>query len=231
MNEVLREEKKYLMSVTESQRLHGRLGSVMKEDAHNGMQGYQIRSLYFDTVNDCDYREKIDGMEHRRKIRLRCYHAMDDFAMLEVKQKDGVYQRKRSLKISREDAEALIMGDHSVLLHYREPFAAECYYLMSSREYRPKAIVEYRRRAYIALENNIRITFDGNITATETCFDLFSEQLVQYPVFDSSCMVLEVKYNGFLLSYIKELLALADRSERSFSKYCMARSSGLHYQM
>ena len=36
-------------------------------------------------------------------------------------------------------------------------------------------------------------------------------------------MVLEVKYNGFLLSYIKDLLHQVYRPELSISKYCMAR--------
>ena len=36
-------------------------------------------------------------------------------------------------------------------------------------------------------------------------------------------MVLEVKYNGFLLSYIKDLLDEVHRPELSISKYCLAR--------
>ena len=36
--------------------------------------------------------------------------------------------------------------------------------------------------------------------------------------------VLEVKYNGFLLSNIKQILDLADSSETSVSKYAMSRN-------
>ena len=43
-------------------------------------------------------------------------------------------------------------------------------------------------------------------------------------------MVLEVKYNGFLLSYLKDLLNLVGRSELSVSKYCLARSVSLSLQ-
>lgn len=230
MNEVLRQEKKYLMTVIDGKKLCGRLGSIMMEDQHNGDIGYRIRSLYFDTLNDSDYMDKIDGMELRRKIRLRIYDTNADFAMLEMKQKEGVYQKKRSLLMKKEDAKQLIRCDYSPLLHYSEPFAAECYGLMSRMCYRPKAVVEYRRRAYIARENNIRITLDSNIVATEACFDIFSSQLLQYPVLDPFHAVLEVKYNGFLLSYIKDLVSAANRSELSVSKYCMSRSVGLHNQ-
>ncbi len=220
-----------MLTIAESWKLINCLRQVIKEDGHNGRQGYQIRSLYFDTLNDSDYEEKIEGVEKRRKIRLRRYLPETDNVMLEEKKKSDVYQRKRSLQMKQEDAEQLIKGNYSVLLNYQDEFAAECFYLMSDRCYRPKAVVEYQRRAYIAKENNIRITLDSNIIVTESCFNLFSKDLLQYPVMESSYAVLEVKYNGFLPSYIKELLKLANHSEISFSKYCLSRSSGLHYQI
>lgn len=230
MNEVLRQEKKYLLTAADALRLGARLGSVMLEDEHNGPQGYSIRSLYFDSLNDRDYWDKMDGLELRRKIRLRVYSPSANFGMLEMKQKEGPYQKKRSLRLEREDAQRLCQGDYDPLLKYGEPFAAECYGLMHSRCYRPRTIVEYRRRAFIAKENRIRITLDSQIIATEACWDVFSPELVQYPVLDPFHVVLEVKYNGFLLGYIKDLAGAANRSEFSQSKYCLARSVGLRFQ-
>ena len=95
---------------------------------------------------------------------------------------------------------------------------------MTCRCYRPKAIVEYRRQAYIAKENQIRLTLDSQIAATESCYDLFSPRLPLSPVLEPYHMVLEVKYNGFLLSYLRDLLNEVERSELSVSKYCLARS-------
>ena len=105
MNDVLRQEKKFAINLTDGAILRQRLGSVMHRDAHNGAQGYVIRSLYFDTPDDQDFQDKIDGLELRRKIRLRTYSPQSSFAMLEMKQKQGPYQRKRSLRIAREDAQ------------------------------------------------------------------------------------------------------------------------------
>ena len=171
----------------------------------------------------------MDGLELRRKIRLRIYDPAADFAMLEMKQKQGPYQLKRSLRITREDAERLIKCDYTPLLHYSEDFAAECYALMQSELYRPKTIVEYNRLAFIAKENKIRITFDNNIVATETDFDLFSPTLNMNPVFDKFFVVLEVKFNGFLLDYIRDLLSNVDKSELSVSKYMLARQGSYKY--
>lgn len=222
MNKVFREEKKFLISIDEFIKKSHTLSQVMTEDPHNGIHGYIIRSLYFDTLYDGDYFEKLAGVETRRKIRLRIYDPNADFAMLEMKQKQGANQLKRSLRLSRNDAIALTKGDYSPLLSYEEPFAAECYAMMNCRCYRPKTIVQYNRKAFIAKENKIRITFDNQIAATESCFDLFSPNLNMNPVLDPYDVVLEVKFNGFLLDYIRRMINSIDRSELSVSKYVLA---------
>ncbi len=223
MNVVNREEKKFLISLEEFRNKSHYLDGLMIQDEHNGTDGYIIRSLYFDTVYDDDFFEKLEGVETRRKIRLRIYDPKHDFAMLEMKQKQGASQMKRSLRMTKADAEALIAGKYEVLLNYEEDFAKECYGLMQYKCYRPKTIVQYNRKAYIAKENKIRITFDNNIVATETNLDLFSENLVMYPVLDKFNVVLEVKFNGFLLDYIRQFINSINKSELSVSKYALAR--------
>ena len=223
MNVVTREEKKFLISIDEFRNKSHYLDMLMLQDEHNGINGYTIRSLYFDSVYDDDFFEKLEGIETRRKIRLRIYDPKSDFAMLEMKQKQGASQKKRSLRMTKEDAQALIAGKYEVLLGYKDDFARECYGLMHYKCYRPKTIVQYNRKAYIAKENKIRVTFDNNIIATESCFDLFSENLVMNPVLDKFNVVLEVKFNGFLLDYIRQFINSINKSELSVSKYALAR--------
>lgn len=228
MNQVLRQEKKFLLPMREFYSMKNRLDQQLHADSHNGLLGYCVRSLYFDTIYDRDYYEKEEGVELRRKMRLRCYSPNSDFAMLEMKQKQGEMQYKRSLRLDREAAILMTQGDYSPLLSItddNEEFAMECYGLMNKRCYRPKVIVEYQRVAYIAKENHIRITLDSNVSATESSMDLFSNNLLLHPVMDPSAFVLEVKYNHFLLSYIKEMLKTVDKSELSVSKYYMSRQS------
>ena len=226
MNKVFREEKKFLLTVEEFLKFSNMFQKVMIQDSHNGTHGYLIRSLYFDTVYDNDYFEKAAGVELRRKIRLRIYDTNNDFAMLEIKQKQGAMQLKRSLRITREDAICLSKGDYTPLLNYSEPFAAECYAILKTRVYRPVTIVQYNRKAFIAKENKIRITFDNQIVSSESCMDLFAENLNLNPVMSPFAVVLEVKYNGFLLDYHKKLLASVNKSELSVSKYVLARQNG-----
>lgn len=228
MNQVLRQEKKFLLPKSDFYLLKGRLDKELHGDLYNGLFGYSVRSLYFDTVYNGDYYEKEDGVELRRKMRLRCYSPDSDFAMLEMKQKQGEMQYKRSLRLGRADAVLMTQGDYSPLLAIKgenEEFAMECYGLLTRRCYLPKVIVEYQRMAYVAKENRIRITLDSDVRATESSMDLFSPNLLMHPVMDASAFILEVKYNHFLLSYIKEMLNTVDRSELSVSKYYMARQS------
>ena len=225
MNEVLRQEKKYAINAADGAALRQRLGPVMLGDAHNGAQGYVIRSLYFDTPDDQDFQDKVDGLELRRKIRLRTYSPQSDFAMLEMKQKQGPYQRKRSLRLAREDAQRLCRGDYRPLQNMADPFAAECYGLMHCRCYRPRAVVEYRRQAYIARENHIRITLDSQIAATESRCDLFDARLPLYPVHGPvPAWCWRSSTTAFCSATSRTCWIWWGGSELSVSKYCLARS-------
>lgn len=223
---VLRREEKYALTTHEAAIFANRFSQLLMTDKYSKNGSYMVRSLYFDTVDDKDFFDKINEQNLRRKIRLRIYSPSDQTAKLELKQKENTFQKKRSLTVSKEDALALIDGRFSVLLKYREPFADEMFAIMTEEGYRPKSIVSYERRAFMAKENKIRITFDSNIQATESSFDLFSPNLPLYPVMDPTKTVLEVKYNHFMLSYITDIISQVDRRRFSASKYCFSRQIG-----
>ena len=224
--EVLRREEKYLLKVNEANAYEHTFDKILMTDFHSKDGNYMVRSLYFDTIDDKDFFDKIDEQNIRRKIRLRIYDADAQTAKLELKQKENVFQKKRSLTISKQDALALIDGNLSVLLSYGNPFADEVYAIMSTECYRPKTIVEYRRRAFMAKENNIRLTFDSQIKATEGCFDLFSKELLCHAVMSEDNVVFEVKYDKFMLGYISDLIGCIDKRTISSSKYCLGRNIG-----
>lgn len=206
--------------------MQNHLLTAVHADEHNGAEGYPVRSFYFDSLYNRDFQEKLDGIE----LRLRVYSPKADFALFEMKQKQGSYQRKRFLRLSKDEAMALIQGDYSVLLRNGDDFGKECYALMQMWAYRPKTVVEYNRFAFTAPENSIRITFDSDIRANETNFNVFDDKLVLNSVLSPYSVIMEVKYNGFLLSYIKDMLLPVQQSELSVSKYCMARNTGCQYK-
>ncbi len=224
LNVIRRKEVKYLIDTSQYRKYKSTIGQILRADKHNGDNGYIVRSLYFDTLEDKDFCEKEDGLELRKKIRLRVYNPNDDFAMLEMKQKQGEYQMKRSLKVSKEDAMEIIKSNYAPLLKYTDSFASEMYAYMTMNLYRPKVVVEYKRDAFIVNENNIRLTFDHDVRATENSYDIFDSNLLLIPVMEQDNIILEVKYNGFLLSYIKDLVKNVSCMNLSVSKYYMSRN-------
>ena len=226
--EVNRVEEKYLLTCLQAKQLRNRLKNVLPGDAFNGYKPYPVRSVYFDSYYDDDYYDKLAGVQLRKKVRLRTYATGSDKAKLEIKQKDDANQCKRSLTVTRQEAEALIAGDHSFLKDREEEYARQLFYIFEKEVYRPKSLVEYRRVAFEGPANNIRITFDSDVRASEGCFDLFGEHTKALrPVQETNQVVLEVKYNHFLLSYIKDILATVDVPQESFSKYVVGRYYGL----
>lgn len=221
--DVLRQEKKYRISYLQAVALMRKLSLVLPQDSHNGTGGYMVRSLYFDTPRNTDFLDKEDGLEERKKLRLRIYSPSDTHVKLELKEKFNTQQRKRSLRLGREQARQLIAGDAKFLREIPGTLAHTLYCLFAEEVYRPVCMIEYSRFAYIVPTNDIRITFDMKLAASESGTDLFAPQPMLYPVGMPDDVTLEVKYNRFLLSYVKDALAESTNLPVAYSKYCQAR--------
>ena len=222
--EVKRTEHKYILSWQEALLLQKNLDTVMPRDVHcmDG-EGYEVRSLYFDTLCDRSCAEKEDGLLEHEKIRIRIYGLSDSVIKVESKKKWGEMQRKITLPITYSVYQALCRGDYGVLLDMKEQDALYFYHKLSSGMM-PKSIVQYNRMSFCIPTNNIRITLDSRIRATEGGLDLFAPSLHTHPVLPENLVIAEVKYNHFLLGYIKDAVSLMNRSENSFSKYFEGRS-------
>lgn len=226
---VVRTEKKYSISLYQQSILSYRLEPIMNIDQHSNMGGYMVRSLYFDSIYDNDYFDKISGLEIRKKVRLRIYSPEQTTVKLELKQKQGNAQKKISLSISKELAEEMMQGRYTGLIELRSDLALMFYQILETGLYRPKCIVEYHRLAFTEKSNDIRITMDSEIGMSHFCDRFFDKQLSLIPVRKEP--VLEVKYNGFLLSNIKQALDFADVPELAISKYAMSRQVLEPYHM
>ncbi|WP_373599124.1 polyphosphate polymerase domain-containing protein [Paraclostridium bifermentans] len=220
---VNRRELKYPIGEVDYYKVNELFQKVLTPDSNNKEYGYKIRSLYFDSLNNDDYFQKIDGEEVRKKIRLRIYDTKTNTVKLEIKRKINISQIKETITISKEDAIALINKDYSVLLKYENNTAKSAYNIMTLGQYRPVVLVDYNRRAYIHNENNIRVTLDSDIKSNEFDFDMFSDDVIMTPIVDYYNAVLEVKFDGELFCWISQALAGLDTTNRSLSKYCSSR--------
>lgn len=221
--QVNRQEIKYPISMLEFKKLEGKLAACLPRDPNTGPYGYySVRSLYFDTPFEQDRMAVVRGGQKRHKIRLRVYSPQDQTAKLEMKAKEGNIQKKISVIVSREEARQIMAGDFSCL---RQKESAEAEHLrleMERGQYRPRVLVEYARTAFSLPARDIRITFDYNAAASRSNLDLFSENICWTPLRPASVGVLEVKFNGFLFSYVEELLAGVEKLPNANGKYIYA---------
>lgn len=220
---VNRRELKYPISEVDYYKVDNLFKDVLKEDKNNKGFGYKIRSLYFDSIDNCDYYSKINGEEVRKKIRLRIYDTKTEKVKLEIKRKMNISQRKETSTISREDAIRLINKDYSVLLKYNNETAKSAYNIMTIGQYRPVVLVDYNRKAYIHEENNIRVTLDSDIRSNEFNFDMFDDDIIMNPIVNYYNALLEVKFDGELFCWISQALSNLDTTNQSLSKYCSSR--------
>ena len=221
MLEVNRREIKYAITISQATLLQNKLTYVLHEDPHNGIDGYSVKSLYFDTLYDRDLNDKLNGCLNRQKIRLRVY-GNSNIIKLELKEKSGEFQRKRSIILSQGEALQIINGNLECLLHKQNAFSLYLYSKMKQDIYRPKCVIEYKRKAFFLETNNTRVTFDSEMSSDVIDFNIFNNNCLT-PSHNSSWLTLEIKYSEFLLSSIKQMLCSDLGLSTSIGKYAMCR--------
>jgi len=223
-----RHELKYAISDADYHALRNRLRPIMKPDPHVNSDGrYLIRSIYFDNVDDKALREKIDGIAHREKFRIRYYNDDFSFITLEKKIKDNNLCLKYDAVITEAECRKLLAGDLDWMKEHEQPLVRELYAKMKYQQLRPRVLVSYVREPYIYPPGNVRITFDSNIRTT-----LFQQDFLTKEVDDVSATdtpqdrILEVKYDAFLPQIIQDLIQLPAMRQQAFSKYGACRRFG-----
>lgn len=101
----------------------------------------------------------------------------------------------------------------------------ELHIKMKTQGLRPKTIVDYKREPFVYPFGNVRITLDYDIHTGLLCTDFLNADCITIPVGDSP-IILEVKWDEFLPSVIREAVQLSNRSSSAFSKYAACRIYG-----
>lgn len=220
---VFRREIKYVIPLSKAYILKNCLDTTLTKDSHYNREPYKIRSLYFDSIGNRDFHEKMAGVENRRKYRLRIYGNGDSICKLEKKEKFGVLQQKQSLLLNKEEALRCSKGDFGVLREYFEEssFAVSTYNELILNCYKPVCIIDYDRCAYVHPLYDTRVTLDMSVKTNETNLDLFSKTNDLFVQEDIA--ILEYKYSGEPVDYISQLISSFDLEPSSYSKYCNGR--------
>lgn len=217
-----RHEIKHEISRTDMLILRQRLRAIMKPDSHAINGKYDIRSLYFDNLDDKALREKLDGVNIREKYRIRLYNNDPSVIHLERKYKCGGLGYKDSASLTQEQARSIISGDTDWMAQSGNEVISGFYTRIRNEGLLPKVIVDYTREPFVFTAGNVRVTLDYDIRTALHYTDFLNPDCVTVPVPESPC-ILEVKWDNFLPDIIRDAVQLGDRHSCAYSKYAACR--------
>lgn len=221
-----RNELKFVVSDLELEIIRYRLLPVMQMDAHVKEGIYTIRSVYFDDYHDSCLAENEAGIGERHKYRIRLYDGDTGLIKLEKKSKKQDMTKKAVASIDAERVKAYLGNETPIYDENMSALEKELWAQENMNVMRPKCIVEYERTAFVEKNGNVRITFDRNIRGTMRVQDFLEPVIDARPVLPAGYHVLEVKYDEFLPTYIRQLVDIGTLHRTSFSKYYLSRCHG-----
>jgi hypothetical protein len=221
-------ELKYLITPQQAEKFKGALRAYMHPDEHGIDNGrYALASLYFDSPDLRCYWEKEYGIRFRRKLRLRRYETGEALTeetpiFVEIKQRvDRVTQKRRAVLPYRETLR--LCNDRQIPDHAPEDKAVieEIYVYLWQYNLRPASIVRYDRQAFIgsAYDLGLRVTFDTALTFQVHPLHLHEAPL-GLPMMPANRVVMEVKVNERIPSWLSEMIANHNLRLERVSKYC-----------
>ena len=222
-----RHELKHYINVSDYFTIKSRLKHIARLDKFAGSDGtYKIRSLYFDNPDNKALMEKINGINHREKFRIRFYNDDPSFIKLEKKSKTNSLCSKAAARVTREQCERLLEGDIEWLIASGNKLLQELYAKMQYQLMQPKTVVDYFREAYIYEPGNVRITIDSKLKSGLVSKDFFNPNLPTMNITASGQIILEVKFDAFLPELIRDIIQTNERRNTAISKYAACRIYG-----
>ncbi len=216
----LRHELKYLIDEGTYIALRSRLRPLMSPDGNGDNGEYRVTSLYFDDIYNSGYWQKLNGMETRRKFRVRAYNLDPSVIHLEAKHKDESYVSKLSHRLTWEQYQSLLSGDSGFMLDHdseEDVFGEYCRSDLLTK-LRPRTIVDYRREALTYPFGNVRITFDKKLSVCMNTLDMFSPEARYSMIYDKE-IILEVKFDNYIPESIQAALHGLNAPMQPVSKY------------
>lgn len=221
-----RHELKFIINKNDAEVLKHNLSLLMDIDCNskNDDNTYLIRSLYFDDADSTAYYEKLDGVEFRKKYRIRIYNFEDNFIRLECKYKHDNMTSKDQMLIDKDICSKIIEGRFNEFDLNEDNLLTKFILDHKVKPLKPSIIVDYKRLAYTYPVSDVRVTFDSNIKSGLYNYNLFDDDATTYSVIDDNEIVLEVKFNEILPESIAVILSTVPTFRQAFSKFAVCRS-------
>ena len=220
-------ELKYRLHYEQVKAFLGRIAEYVRPDPHNEALGfYPIVSLYYDSPDLVCFREKMNGLKFRRKVRIRLYNEDHNQAFLEIKQRvDRTIQKRRARGPLGQIMSHLDLTEGRMDASSDDEVYGEAFFLVHERRLEPKIIVSYNREAYFGIyEPGLRITVDKYLRYGKYIGDFdfsFCGGAFFLPHYD---VILEVKFNDAIPLWLCNALNSFNFQQTRISKYSKAVS-------
>jgi SPX domain protein involved in polyphosphate accumulation len=230
MRKFNRFELKYLLSLEQAQEFRSALLPYLAPDEHgNGNGRYALESLYYDAPDLRCYREKVDGVKFRRKLRIRRYVSSqalngETLVFVEIKQRvDRVTQKRRVVLPYAAAARFCDERQRPTCTSGDESVVNEIEAFLWQYNLRASAIVRYDRQAMVGTDNEIglRVTFDTHLTCQ--AYPLRLDDIdAPIQVLPPDLVVMEIKVNERIPYWLTELVSIHNLKLTRISKYCLS---------
>lgn len=215
-----RQELKFLVDNHLVELLTPELSNFLQRDEYAGPYGYDIHSIYFDTIDWQAFYTKIDGNKRRQKFRIRSYTPhpdLEDTVFVEIKEKNSGTVYKRRTPVSLRDAIELSAGRP---IHKQSPVIDEWRYGILRNSLKPKVLNSYRRLAFNSEHfPGLRITIDQDLTYCMVN-DIHFSNSIHNAFWSRTYSVLEVKFDRYVPQFVIDLIRRYNLTQVPVSKYC-----------
>lgn len=200
---------------------------IVKKSADHS---YVVSSVYCDTPNFAHYREKIDGLKNRRKLRFRTYslNALEcPDIFLEIKRKKDAVIIKDRACIDYSTYTQLNADGYSVLIQDgrfpmdQKTLVEEFYWHLVRWNMSPRIRVVYNREPLLGqYDGSFRVTLDREIfgSPADGLFSTYGDKCPTLP----GWVVMEVKFNGLIPDWFHSIIQRYNLFRVPASKYCEA---------
>lgn len=164
-----------------------------------------IRDLYFDSPNNEDLIEKVNGESITEKFRIR-YKNLDstDIRLEKRMKKDGKY-KKISAIITEEDVENILNGDIEYLAFSDKKILRDFYLNIMCEKIEPKAIIEFERQSFVYERSDITVNIDTSRRVSLNEEDIMDDEIKSVAINEDTA-VIEMRYNKDIPKFVDRLI-------------------------
>ena len=189
-------------------------------------KGYFVRSLYYDNSEYDNFFEKVDGMQVRKKFRLRTYenkYNKNSNFYLEMKgrKQDRIIKKRTKIKIEDLKYFYSLSDLNELNAKYNNDILIKDFIFSEKRKkIKPTMLIDYLRKPLINKHGlYFRLTFDSDIIVSKSK-NLFFENNFKFPVkYNPGNTVLEVKFERSIPAWFHRVIQTYELNRKSISKF------------